>query len=95
LASTCDASAGEATAERYGAGVVEQEKSSTWRSEMTLMTSSDKNSPNPDVVPRDVPDEIERREKLPEGPVPGLPVATDPLLQPMPRPAPREVPPSD
>lgn len=47
------------------------------------------------VVPRDTPDEIERREELPEGPIPGLPPVTDPLLQPMPKPAPREVPPLD
>ena len=31
----------------------------------------------------------------PEGPLPGLPLASDPLMQPMPRPAPREVPPLD
>jgi hypothetical protein len=46
-------------------------------------------------VPRDTPDEVERREDLPEGQIPGLPVSNDPLLQPMPKPSPREVPPLD
>ena len=48
-----------------------------------------------DGVPSDMPDDIERREQQPEGGIPGLPVSSDPLLQPMPRPAPREVPPLD
>jgi hypothetical protein len=42
-----------------------------------------------------MPDAFERREDLPEGQIPGLPVSSDPLLQPMPKPAPREVPPLD
>ena len=50
-------------------------------------------SPNP--IPSDTPDEVQRRRDLPEGQIPGLPVSNDPLLQPMPRPAPREVPPLD
>ena len=49
--------------------------------------------PNP--IPPDAPDEIERREDLPEGQIPGLPVSSDPLLQPLPKPSPREVPPLD
>ena len=44
----------------------------------------------PDVPETEAPDILS-----PEGPLPGLPVATDPLMQPMPRPAPREVPPID
>jgi len=46
-------------------------------------------------MPPDMPDARQRREDLPEGPIPGLPVSSDPLLQPMPKPAPREVPPLD
>jgi hypothetical protein len=53
------------------------------------------NAPNPAEVPSDLPDAVDRRPVLPEGPIPGLPVTTDPLLQPMPRPAEREVPPID
>ncbi len=44
----------------------------------------------PDIVETDQPVEI-----LPEGQIPGLPVSSDPLSQPMPRPANREVPPLD
>ena len=49
----------------------------------------------PDAVPSDTPDEIDRVRVLPEGPIPGLPVSSDPLLQPQPKPSPREVPPLD
>ena len=44
----------------------------------------------PDIVETDQSVKI-----LPEGQIPGLPVGSDPLLQPMPRPANREVPPLD
>jgi hypothetical protein len=44
----------------------------------------------PDIAETDVPTEV-----LPEGQIPGLPVSSDPLLQPMPHPANRQVPPLD
>ena len=44
----------------------------------------------PDIAETDVPQEV-----LPEGQIPGLPVSSDPLLQPMPHPRNREVPPLD
>lgn len=53
------------------------------------------NAPQPADIPSDVPQAEERRRILPEGQIPGLPVSNDPLLQPMPKPAPREVPPLD
>jgi len=62
---------------------------------------NDRNTPSrshgSDAVPSDTPDEIERRERPTEGQIPGLPVSSDPLLQPQPRPrpSPREVPPLD
>jgi len=55
----------------------------------------DPKAPQPDEVPSDMPASEERRPVLPEGQIPGLPVSSDPLLQPLPRPAPREVPPLD
>lgn len=51
-----------------------------------------------DKKPGDEPEFVETdqpMEVLPEGQIPGLPVSSDPLLQPMPRPAKREVPPLD
>jgi len=56
---------------------------------------SPSNAPQPDGVPSDVPAVEERQRLLPEGQIPGLPVSNDPLLQPMPKPAPREIPPID
>lgn len=53
------------------------------------------NAAQPREVPGDVPAGEERRDVLPEGPIPGLPVSSDPLLQPMPKPSPREVKPLD
>jgi hypothetical protein len=53
------------------------------------------NAPQPREVPADIPEPEERQRILPEGQIPGLPVSNDPLLQPMPRPAPREIPPID
>lgn len=53
------------------------------------------NAVQPSEVPGDLPAAEERRELLPEGQIPGLPVSSDPLLQPMPRPSPREVKPLD
>jgi hypothetical protein len=53
------------------------------------------NAPQPDEVPADIPAPEERQRVLPEGQIPGLPVSNDPLLQPMPKPAPREIPPID
>ncbi|MGN6487544.1 MAG: hypothetical protein ACTHLT_06955 [Devosia sp.] len=53
------------------------------------------NPPQPREVPADIPEPEERQRILPEGQIPGLPVSNDPLLQPMPRPAPREIPPID
>jgi hypothetical protein len=53
------------------------------------------NAPQPVEVPADIPEVEERQRLLPEGQIPGLPVSNDPLLQPMPKPAPREVPPID
>jgi len=52
-------------------------------------------NPNPDAVPPDMPEAEQRQEVWPEGQIPGLPVSSDPLLQPLPRPSPREVPPLD
>lgn len=49
----------------------------------------------PSQVPSDMPESEEHREVLPEGQIPGLPLSNDPLLQPLPRPSPREVPPLD
>jgi hypothetical protein len=60
-----------------------------------LRKPSHSNSPQPDEVPSDIPAPEERERMLPEGQIPGLPVSNDPLLQPMPRPAPREIPPID
>lgn len=51
--------------------------------------------PQPQEVPSDVPEVEERQHILPEGQIPGLPVSSDPLGQPMPHPAEREVPPID
>jgi hypothetical protein len=51
-----------------------------------------RSAPNPDELPKDLPDAEDRVEVPVEGPLPGLPVATDPLLQPSPRPQKREVP---
>lgn len=49
----------------------------------------------PSVVPSDIPDPELTREVISEGQLPGLPVSSDPLLQPMPHPQNREVPPLD
>jgi hypothetical protein len=49
--------------------------------------------PNPGIV--EVPDEDVPEVDLPEGPIPGMPPASDPLLNPMPRPTPREIKPLD
>ena len=49
----------------------------------------------PNEVPSDMPEPEERERELPEGQIPGLPISHDPLGQPQPRPAPREVPPLD
>ncbi|MDC9823917.1 hypothetical protein PRN20_09235 [Devosia sp. ZB163] len=43
-----------------------------------------------DVIPAEVPETDAPVRDFPEGPLPGMPVATDPLLQPSPHPAPRE-----
>jgi hypothetical protein len=51
-----------------------------------------RSTPNPVELPEDLPDASESIEVPVEGPLPGLPVATDPLLQPSPRPQKREVP---
>lgn len=53
------------------------------------------NAPQPADIPSDVAHEEQRQRILPEGQIPGLPVSNDPLLQPMPKPAPREIPPLD
>lgn len=53
------------------------------------------NASQPGEVPPDVPQPEERHCILPEGQIPGLPVSSDPLLQPMPKPSPREIPPLD
>ena len=53
------------------------------------------NASQPPEVPNDIPAAEERREALQEGQIPGLPVSSDPLLQPLPRPSPREVKPLD
>lgn len=53
------------------------------------------NAPPPPEVPADIPQMEERREVLPEGQIPGLPVSSDPLLQPLPKPSPREIKPLD
>lgn len=50
---------------------------------------------NPPEVPADIPEPEQRERELPEGQIPGLPVSNDPLGQPLPRPAEREVPPLD
>lgn len=52
-------------------------------------------APPPPDVPADIPEAEERLEVLPEGPIPGLPVSSDPLLQPLPKPSPREIKPLD
>ncbi len=49
----------------------------------------------PDEVDIEIPDGKVGVRELPEGPIPGLPVSSDPLLQPMPRPQQRELPPAD
>lgn len=54
-----------------------------------------KRSNQPADVPSDIPAPQDRQRILPEGQIPGLPVSNDPLLQPMPKPAPREIPPLD
>jgi hypothetical protein len=51
--------------------------------------------PQPSEVPSDVPEAEQHRRVLPAGQIPGLPISSDPLLQPLPRPAPLEVPPLD
>lgn len=53
------------------------------------------NAAQPSEVPSDMPEATQRRRVLPEGQIPGLPVSYDPLLQPMPRITPRDVPPID
>lgn len=53
------------------------------------------NAPQPREVPSDIPAAEEHREVLQEGQIPGLPVSSDPLLQPLPKPSPREVKPLD
>ena len=55
-----------------------------------LPADDHKSGDEPDFVETDQPVEI-----LPEGQLPGLPVGSDPLLQPLPRPSNREVPPLD
>lgn len=55
-----------------------------------LLPADNKPGDEPDIVETDQPVEI-----LPEGQIPGLPVSSDPLSQPMPRPQNREVPPLD
>ncbi len=53
-----------------------------------------KNEKRDDLVPD--PIETDAPVEVPvEGPLPGMPVATDPLLNPSPRPDKREVPPLD
>ena len=49
----------------------------------------------PGQVPPEIPETDAPRRELPEGQLPDLPVSTDPLLQPLPRPALREIPPQD
>lgn len=49
----------------------------------------------PGEVPSDVPEPELTREVPSEGQLPGLPVSNDPLLQPMPHPRTRELPPID
>lgn len=49
----------------------------------------------PGEVKPEVPETEEELRELPEGQIPGLPVSNDPLGQPMPRPADREIPPVD
>lgn len=51
--------------------------------------------PQPSEVPSDIPEAEQRLRVLPAGQIPGLPISSDPLLQPLPRPAPLEVPPLD
>jgi len=60
-----------------------------------LNKSSRSDTSQPSEVPSDMPAADERRRVLPEGQIPGLPVSHDPLLQPMPNPSPRDVPPLD
>ena len=43
----------------------------------------------------DHPVEAQPNRTVPEGPVPGMPPASDPLLNPMPRPSPGEIKPRD
>jgi hypothetical protein len=59
------------------------------------MDKPNRDAPQPAQVPSDIPAVEERQRLLPEGQIPGLPVSNDPLLQPMPKPEPREVPPID
>jgi len=49
----------------------------------------------PGQVAPEVPETEAPLRDLPEGEIPGLPVSNDPLGQPMPRPAEREIPPLD
>jgi hypothetical protein len=62
------------------------------------LTNHDKLPPNSDK-PKDLtpdPTETDALVEVPvEGPIPGMPIATDPLLNPSPRPQKREVPPLD
>lgn len=53
------------------------------------------NDSQPPEVPSDMPEAEESRRVPSDGQIPGLPIGSDPLLQPLPRPAPREVPPLD
>lgn len=49
----------------------------------------------PDVLQPVLPETDAPQEVLPEGQIPGLPVSSDPLLQPMPHPRNRQVRPLD
>lgn len=62
------------------------------------MTDPKKPLPPADNSPGEEPEIVETDQSveiLPEGQIPGLPVSSDPLSQPMPRPANREIPPLD